>query len=80
MTRSAHLQPGEAELQTGLVTLRGSQLVTRTSTSAAVRAGRATARARHIHGVPAGEPRAGFGVVPGTEVAEVDDGLGAGDV
>jgi hypothetical protein len=35
MTRSADLQPGEAELQTGLVTLRGSQLLTRTSTSAA---------------------------------------------
>ena len=38
MTRSADLQPGEAELETGLVTLRGSQLVTRTSASAASRA------------------------------------------
>jgi hypothetical protein len=38
MTRSADLQPGEAELETGLVTLRGSQLATRTSASAASRA------------------------------------------
>jgi hypothetical protein len=37
MTRSADLEPGKAELQTGLVTLRGSQLVSRTSTSAAER-------------------------------------------
>jgi hypothetical protein len=37
MTRSADLQPGEAELETGLVTLRDSQLATRTSASAATR-------------------------------------------
>ena len=53
MTRSADLQPDEAELETGLVTLRGSQLATRTSASAATRApSRRSARS------PAAEPAA----------------------
>ena len=68
MTRSADLQPGEAELQTGLVALRDSQLMTRTSASTAdcarrrflVGCGDVTLRGQHLPG-PAADVRLGGG-------------------